>query len=182
MPGLGGKVIAKAGGNAVLVAGGEIYTNLERGVIDATEWIGPYHDYLMGFYKAAKYYYYPGWHETGTILEITANLKAFNALPKDLQAIVQGACARSNEWMLSEFEAKNNIYLRKLIDEENVQLKAYPESVLKKFKEYSLEVVEDAASKDAMSRKAYDSFLKFQKNAYAWSKLTEEPYQKMKYL
>ena len=103
-------------------------------------------------------------------------------MPKDLQAIVEAACAKSNVWMLSEFEAKNNLYLRKLIDEENVQLKAYPESVLKKLKEYSVEVVEDAASKDAMSRKAYDSFLKFQKNAYAWSKLTEEPYQKMKYL
>jgi len=182
MPGLGGKVIAKAGASAILVAGGEIYTNLERGVIDATEWIGPYHDYLMGFYKAAKYYYYPGWHETGTILEITANLKAFNALPKDLQAIVEAACAKSNVWMLSEFEAKNNQYLRKLIDEENVQLRAYPESVLKQLKKHSLEVVEEYADKDAGSKKAYDSFLKFQKNVFAWSKLTEEPYQQLKYL
>jgi len=77
IPGLGGKVLAKAGGNAILVAGGEIYTNLDRGVIDATEWVGPYHDLKMGFYKVAKYYYYPGWHEPGTTLEAMVNIGAY---------------------------------------------------------------------------------------------------------
>ena len=182
MPGLGGKVLAKAGGNAVLVAGGEIYTNLDRGVIDATEWIGPYHDLKMGFYKAAKYYYYPGWHETGTPLEAMVNLKAFNSLPADLQAIVETACYRANVWMLSEFEAKNNEALRELIDVHKVQLREFPEAVLKQLKKYSLEVLDEVASKDPMSRKAYDSYLKFQKNIFEWNKLTEEPYQKLKYL
>ncbi len=182
MPGLGGKIIAKAGANAVLVSGGEIYTNLERGVIDATEWIGPYHDYLMGFYKAAEYYYYPGWHETGTPLEAIVNLDAFNSLSKDLQVIVETACARANVWMLSEFEAKNNQYLRKLIDEEGVKLREYPEAVLKQLKKYSFEVLNEVADKDPMSRKAYDAYQKFQKNIFAWNKLTEEPYQKLKYL
>jgi len=75
IPGLGGKVVAKAGGTVVLTAGGEIFTNLERGVIDATEWVGPYHDLRLGLYQAAKYYYYPGWHEPGTTLEVMFNKK-----------------------------------------------------------------------------------------------------------
>jgi len=182
IPGLGGKVLAKAGGNAVLVAGGEIYTNLDRGVIDATEWVGPYHDLKMGFYKAAKYYYYPGWHENGTALECMVNQNAWNSLPDDLKAIVETATYRVNMWMLSEFEAKNNDALQTLINEHNVQLKEFPEEVLKGLKKLSKEVLEEVAASDPMSKKAYDSFLAFQKNIYAWNKITEEPYQKMKYI
>jgi TRAP-type mannitol/chloroaromatic compound transport system substrate-binding protein len=182
IPGLGGKVLAKAGGNAVLVAGGEIYTNLDRGVIDATEWVGPYHDLKMGFYKAAKYYYYPGWHEPGSGLEMMVNLDAWNSLPDDLKAIVETAAYRSNIWMLSEFEAKNNDALKILVNEHKVKLRKFPKSVLKGLKKLSKEVLEEVAASDAMSRKVYDSFLEFQKNIYAWNKLTEEPYQEMKYL
>ena len=182
IPGLGGKVVAKAGGTVVLTPGGEIFTNLERGVIDATEWVGPYHDLRLGLYQAAKYYYYPGWHECGTPLEMTVNLDAWNALPKDLQAIVEGACARGNVWMLSEFEAKNNASLKELIDVHKVELRAYPDDVLKQLKKYALEVVEEVAAADPMSKKAYDAYLEFQKDIYAWNKITEEPYQKLKYL
>jgi TRAP-type mannitol/chloroaromatic compound transport system substrate-binding protein len=92
IPGLGGKVLAKAGGTVVLLPGGEIFTSLERGVIDATEWVGPLHDLRMGFYQAAKYYYYPGWHEPGTYLEYFFNKKAYESLPKDLQHIIDAAC------------------------------------------------------------------------------------------
>jgi len=182
IPGLGGKVLAKAGGNAVLVAGGEIFTNLDRGVIDATEWVGPYHDLKLGFHKAAKYYYYPGWHELGTTLEAMVNLDAWNSLPDDLKAIVETATYRSNMWMLSEFEAKNNAALRELVDVHKVQLKQFPEDVLKGLKKLSREVLEEVAASDAMSKKVYDSFLAFQKNIYEWNKITEEPYQKLKYL
>ncbi len=182
IPGLGGKVIAKAGGNAVLVAGGEIYTNLDRGVIDATEWVGPYHDLKMGFYKAAKYYYYPGWHEPGTALEAIVNKKAWDSLPKDLQAIVDAAAYKSNMWMISEFESKNNAALVELIEKHHVKLRQFPEEVLKSLKKLSKEVLNDLAAKDPMSKKVYEHFLKFQKNIYAWNKLTEEQYQKFKYL
>ena len=182
IPGLGGKVLAKAGGNAVLVAGGEIYTNLDRGVIDATEWVGPYHDLKMGFYKAAKYYYYPGWHECGTGLEAMVNLNAWNTLPDDLKAIVDAAAYKCNMWMLSEFEAKNNGALQELVKKHNVQLRQFPEEVLKQLKKLSLEVLEEVAASDPMSRKAYDSFLSFQKNIFDWNKVTEEVYHKLKYL
>jgi TRAP-type mannitol/chloroaromatic compound transport system substrate-binding protein len=176
IPGLGGKVIAKAGGAAVLSAGGEIYTNLERGVIDATEWVGPYHDYLMGFYKAAKYYYYPAWHEPGSVLEIFINKKAFEKLPEDLKKVIKASAAKSNVWMLSEFESKNNTYLQKLLKEEKVNLKRFPDEVLKTFKKYSKEVIEEVISKDPMSKKVFQSFSSFQKDISQWAKVSEEAY------
>lgn len=174
MPGLGGKVLAKAGGTVVLSPGTELYTNLERGVIDATEWIGPYHDYLMGFYNVAKYYYYPGWHEPGPILELIINKSKFEALPLDLQEIIRSAMYRFNAWTLGEFEAKNNLYLRKLIEEEGVILSKYPEDVLKKLKEYALEVMTEVTDKDPASKKIYESFLAFKKDMSAWSSVTEK--------
>ncbi|UOD33869.1 TRAP transporter substrate-binding protein DctP [Deferribacteraceae bacterium V6Fe1] len=181
IPGLGGKVISKAGGSAVLSAGGEIYTNLERGVIDATEWVGPYHDYKMGFYKVAKFYYYPGWHEPGTAIEMFVNKKAYESLPKDLQQIVAAAAAKSNEWMLAEFEAQNNFYLNKLLTEHNVKLKKFPKEVLLKFKEYTKEVLDDVTSKDPMSKKVYENYSKFQKMIMDWDKLSEVAYSEIMY-
>ena len=134
IPGLGGKVIAKAGGSAILSAGGEIYTNLERGVIDATEWIGPFHDYLMGFHRIAKYCYYPGWHEPGTTIEMFVNKGAYEKLPAELQHIIQAAAAKSNLWVLSEFESKNREYLQKLRAESHVKFIKFPHDVLLAFK------------------------------------------------
>ncbi len=176
IPGLGGKVLAKAGGTAVLSAGGEIYTNLERGVIDATEWVGPYNDYKMGFYKVAKYYYYPGWHEPGTVLETFVNKKAFEELPKDLQEIVTTAAMACNLWMLCESETKNNFYLDKLVKEEGVQLRAFPPDVIKALRKYSDEVLAEVAASDPMSKKVYESFRKFQKQYNAWGKISEVAY------
>ena len=181
IPGLAGKVLAKAGGSAILMAGGDIYTNLERGVIDATEWVGPFHDLKLGFYKAAKYYYYPGWHELGTAFELIVNKDAWNTLPDDLKAIVEAAAYKSNMWMLPEFEAKNNAALRELIDVHNVQLKEFPKEVVKELRKLSTEVLEEQAAADPMFKKVYDAFLAFQKNIHAWNKLTEEPYQQLKY-
>jgi TRAP-type mannitol/chloroaromatic compound transport system substrate-binding protein len=176
MPGLGGKVISKAGGSAVLSAGGEIYTNLERGVIDATEWIGPYHDYLMGFYKAAKYYYYPGWHEPGTLIELIVNKQAFESLPADLQAIVRTAAARATVWALAEFESKNNAYLQKMITEHGVELKQFSDPILKTLRQYSQEVVEEVIASDTMSKKIYTSFDTFRKNVSGWANVSEKIY------
>ena len=176
IPGLGGKVIAKAGGSAILSAGGEIYTNLERGVIDATEWVGPYHDYLMGFHKIAKYYYYPGWHEPGSAVELTVNKTAFEGLPENLQEIIRSAAYRANLWMLSTFEAKNNEYLQKILDEKGVEVRKFPDSVLDTLKKYSQEVIEELTSSDAMSKKVYDSFFTFRKNIKKWSDISERIY------
>jgi len=173
IPGLGGKVLAKAGGTAILSAGGEIYTNLERGVIDATEWVGPYNDYKMGFYKVAKYYYYPGWHEPGTVLETFVNKQAYEALPKDLQEIIKAAAMATNLAVLNESEAENNFYLNKLIKEEGVVLKKFPDDLLKKLHGFALEVLDEVAAKDPMSKKVYESFLKFKKQYQDWDQISE---------
>lgn len=161
IPGLGGKVITKAGGTSVTVPAAEIYSNLERGVIDATEWVGPYHDYILGLYKAAKFYYYPGWHEPGTVIEAFINKKAWNSLPADLKAIVRAACAESNAWMVAEFDAKNNFYLNKLKKEHGVKVLKFPDDVMKELKKYSEEVVEEIASKDPMSKKIWADYKNF---------------------
>lgn len=173
IPGLGGKVLNKAGGSAITVAGGEIYTNLERGNIDATEWIGPYHDYKMGFHKVAKYYYYPGWHEPGTTLEMFVNKEAYEELPKDLQKMVETVTLKYNHLVLSEFEAKNNAFLEKMTTEEGVELREFPSAVLKKLKKHATEVVEELIAEDEFGQRVYDSFKKFKSEITEWNKTTE---------
>lgn len=176
IPGLGGKVLNQAGGTAITVAGGEIYTNLERGVIDATEWIGPFHDYLMGFYRVANYYYYPGWHEPGPVLELIVNKKKLESLPKDLQAIIRTAAMRSNVWMVAEFDAKNNFYLKKLVEEENVTLKAFPEEVLSGLRKFTEQTLIALTERDPPSKKVYEHYQKFRRNIDNWSRISEGTY------
>lgn len=176
MPGLGGKVVTKAGGTSVLVAGGELFTNLERGVIDATEWIGPYHDYLMGFHKVAKYYYYPGWHEPGTIMEVIMNKGKFLELPKDLQAIVKAGTYQANHWVLSEFEAKNSIYLKKLQEESSVDVRPFPDEVLTKLKVIADEVIMELVESDPTSKRVFEHYNNFKSSIADWSAMSEKTY------
>ena len=176
IPGLGGEVLQRAGGTPVTIPGGELFTALQSGTIDATEWVGPYNDLAFGFYKVAKYYYYPGWHEPGTTMECMINKKAFNALPKDLQAIVLNACKAANMDMLAEFTARNNQALETLVDKHNVQLKALPDPVLKKLHELSNAVVLELADKDPMAKKIYQSFSQFRKQVIGWEKVSEQAY------
>lgn len=176
IPGLGGKVIAKAGVNPVLLAGGEIYTALERGTIDATEWVGPYHDERLGLYRAAKYYYSPGWHEPGPVLELTVNKAAWESLPKEYQLILEKAAAASNISMLSEFEAKNLQALRTLQEKYKVQVRRFPEEVLRELRKMTKDVLDEEASKDAEFKRVYDAYSAFQSTHRDWSELSEVAY------
>jgi TRAP-type mannitol/chloroaromatic compound transport system substrate-binding protein len=176
IPGLGGKVIAKAGGTVVLTPGGEIFTNLERGVIDATEWVGPLHDLRLGLHQAAKFYYYPGWHEPGTYLEYFFNKKVFDGLPKDLKAIVDAACMENELWVLNQFDAQNGSALQELITKHKVQLIRFPDEVLKALSKMSDEVLVEEASKSAIAKKVNESFKKFQKIVGTWGTISEKAY------
>ena len=178
MPGLGGKVISEVGATAILSPGSEIYTNLERGVIDATEWVGPYHDHLMGFHKIAKYYYYPGWHEPGTELELFINKKAWDSLDAELQAIVRAAAQRSAHWVQAEVDAKNSVYLDKLVSEHGTQLKPLPADVLATLKATTDAVLSDLAKGDPAIKKVYDSYQAFRAQIARWTRVSEQAYYK----
>ncbi len=176
MPGLGGKVLAKAGGVPVLLAGGEIYTALERGTIDATEWVGPYHDERLGLNRAAKYYYYPGWHEPGSELEILVNKKAYDSLPADLQKIVETSARANSLWMTAQFEALN-IKSLNVLQDKNVTTLKFPDDVIRELRKLSDEVYEEQAAKDPQFKKIYDAFNDYRTKSQAWNKISEAAYQ-----
>ncbi len=176
MPGLGGDVLTAIGAVPKLLPGGEIFTSLESGAIDATEWVGPYNDLAFGFYKAAKYYYYPGWHEPGTALETFVNKTAYDALPARLQSAVAIAAQAANMDMLSEFNARNGDALATLVNEHNVQLRRFPDEVLSKLRETSEQVVGDVAAQDAASQKVHSAFSAFREKVSGWTELSELGY------
>ena len=176
IPGLGGEVLRRAGGTPVGMPGTEIFTSLESGVIDATEWVGPWNDMAKGLYKVAKYYYYPGWHEPGTTMECMINQAAFETLPSDLQSIVLTACKAVNLDMISEFTARNNQALQTLVNEHNVDLREFPKPVLDKLRSISVEVVEELARENEQAARVYQSYRQFQQQVVAWHDISERAY------
>jgi TRAP-type mannitol/chloroaromatic compound transport system substrate-binding protein len=181
IPGLGGQVVSKLGGSVVLMPGGEIFAALERGVIDASEWIGPHDDLKLGLQNTARYYYYPGWHEPGTTLEFTFNKKAYDALPTDLKRIVDHAAAATWAYTIPEWEVKNAIALEKLRSEykSKVEILALPGPTLRDLKKVSAEVVRQEADKSPMAKRVYASFTKFQAQQSAWGQISEGAYQRL---
>jgi TRAP-type mannitol/chloroaromatic compound transport system substrate-binding protein len=176
IPGLGGKVLAKAGGTPVLLAGGEIYTALERGTIDAVEWVGPFHDERLGLYRAARYYYYPGWHEPGTTLELIVNKQALESLPADLQKIIEISAMALNQWMYAQFEGLNIQSLRNLAAKPNVEILPFPQEVLSELRRLTLETLAEEAAKDPKFDKIYQAFTAFQADHDAWVKVADRAY------
>ncbi len=176
IPGLGGEVLKRLGGTPVNLPGGELFTALQSGAIDATEWAGPYNDLAFGLYKAAKYYYYPGWHEPGTTLEAIINKAAFEALPQDLRAVVLNACKVVNLDLLAEYAARNPAALETLRSKLGVQLRRFPDDVLQELRRISVEVVAELAEQNDFSRRVYASYNAFYKTAVDWSALSELAY------
>ncbi|MEO0392704.1 MAG: TRAP transporter substrate-binding protein [Pseudomonadota bacterium] len=176
MPGLGGEVIKAAGATVVNLPGGELLAAMQTGAIDAMEWVGPYNDLAFGIYKVAQYYYYPGWHEPATTLDCFVNLEKFNALPDDLKAIVTAANTVANQMVLSEFMARNNDSLQKLINEHNVDARPYPDSLLEELGRISGELMTEFMNQDPLSKKVGSSIVNFRKGALAWTKFSEQTF------
>jgi TRAP-type mannitol/chloroaromatic compound transport system substrate-binding protein len=178
IPGLGGQVVAKAGGTVVLTPAAEVYAALERGVIDASEWVGPHDDMKLGLHTTARYYYYPGWHEPGSTLEFVFNKKAYGSLPIDLQRTVDHAVSAGSVYGLMEYEAKNVIALEKLKTEykDRVEIRQLPAPVLRDLKKLAAEVVKQESETSPMAKKVYASFTKFQKELRGWSHISEGAY------
>jgi len=179
--GQGGKVYAKAGGTAVLTPGADIYAALERGVIDACEWIGPHEDMKLGLHNTARYYYYPGWHEPGNTTEFGFNKKAYEALPVDLRRTLDHAAAAVQVYGLTDYHAKNAIALERLKKEfkGKVEVLPLPTPVLRDLKKLSAEVVKEESEKTPMARKVHASFTKFQALVGPWDHVAEGAYHQL---
>ncbi len=167
IPGLGGEVFAKMGVNPILLPAGEIYTSLERGVIDATEWVGPALDIKMGFYKVAPYYY-SGWHEPGSILELTFNKYSWSKLAFEHQSIIEVASSEMNANMTYEFHAQNIVALQKL-KELDVTLLQFPKDVTNAGKKALKEVIEELSAKNKDFEHVYSSIKKHLQLSKEWS-------------
>jgi len=175
IPGVGGEVFKRAGGNPVNIPGGELYTAMQTGTIDAVEWVGPYNDLAFGFQQVAKYYYYPGWHEPGSMLELLVNDDAWESLPSDLQTIIETAAKAVNQDLLDEYTASNNKALKELIETHGVELRKLPEEVILEFKRISDEIIEESLE-DETTRRVHASFMGFLEEVSEYHSIAEDAF------
>lgn len=177
IPGLGGEALRKLGATIVNLPVGEIFGALQSGAIDATEWVGPWQDLAAGFYKVAKYYYWPGMHEPATLNEITVNKAKFDALPKDVQQIFAWGCGDEHSQLTAENDASNSGALEVLIKQHNVQLKKLPDEFIKAYGKAVGEVMKEMRdSGDDITKKTLDSYYKFQREQMAWTRIGLQEY------
>jgi len=170
--GFAGRIMAKLGLVAQQLAGGDIYAALEKGTLDACEWVGPYDDEKLGFHKVARYYYYPGWWEGGPMLHNFINLARWNALPKSYQSIVNSASHVANTWMQAKYDAGNPAALKRLIAG-GAQLRAFPQSVMDASYKAANELYAEISTSNADFKKVYDSVVAFRNDGYLWWQVAE---------
>ena len=173
IPGLGGEILRRAGGTPTNIPGAELFTALQTGTIDATEWVGPYNDLAFGLFRAAKYYYFPGWHETGSGLECMINEEAWNSLPEDLQAIVRIACQAATLDSLSDFTYNNGVALKKLLEEHKVQIRRFPDEVLSRLSTISAELMLEMAGENELMGRIYASFQAYTDIVRPWTAISD---------
>ncbi|MEA5500472.1 TRAP transporter substrate-binding protein [Limnoraphis robusta] len=175
IPGLGGEVLSRLGVNVQVLPGGEIFLALDRGAIDAAEWVGPFDDEKLGLNKAAKFYYYPGWWEPGSTFDLQINLTAWNKLPKEYQEIVKAASIQANMECLAIYDTENPIALKRMI-EGGTQLKAFSSEIMTAAQQQAFAIYEENASKDATFKTVYEQWKKFRESIYPWSAVSELAY------
>jgi TRAP-type mannitol/chloroaromatic compound transport system substrate-binding protein len=180
IPGLGGQVMGKLGVTVQTLPGGEIFQALQTGAIDAAEWVGPYDDEKLGLNKVAQFYYYPGWWEPGTTLEVQINLNEWKKLPPEYQAAIETAAHEANMITLSRYESQNNEALQRLI-QSGVQLRRYSDEIMTAAEQASLGLYDEFAAKDADFKSVFDEWKQFRNRVYAWNKLNEGSFEQFTY-
>ena len=173
--GLGGEVLAKLGVVAQQIAGGDIYPALERGAIDAAEWVGPYDDEKLGFHKVARNYYYPGWWEGGPQLSVVVNLKKWAELPKPYQSAFEAGCAEANIHMLARYDAKNPAALRRLVAG-GARLRTFPRPVMEAARNVANQLYAELAQKSAHFKRIYGAWNHFRGEQFLWFRVAEASY------
>jgi TRAP-type mannitol/chloroaromatic compound transport system substrate-binding protein len=171
--GMAGKIMEKLGVVPQLIAGGDIYPALEKGTIDAAEWVGPYDDEKLGFNKIAKYYYYPGWWEGGPQLDGFFNIGEWNKLPKEYQNILEAACWEANTWMVAKYDAVNPAALKRLVGS-GTQLRRFSNDLMVAAYKASLEVYKELEEKSPAFKKIYASMVKFREDELVWFQVAEK--------
>ncbi len=178
IPGLAGEVFSKLGVNVTNIPAGELYTSLDRGTIDALEWVGPGMDIKMGFHKIAPYYY-TGWHEPASEMQFLINKRAFKKLPKDLQQILLTAIkAVSADMFYENFDASAKAWAKMKKEFPNIKVKTFPKPVLEAMKKATDEVLDNYAKKDPLFKEILDSQRTYMKKAREWTKISEYDYIK----
>jgi TRAP-type mannitol/chloroaromatic compound transport system substrate-binding protein len=175
IPGIGGRVMSRLGTTVQVLPGGEIFPALERGAIDATEWVGPYDDEKLGFYKVAKYYYYPGWWEPGPNLSFYVNAQEWARLPSAYQSMVESACREAAVIMQARYDANNPSALKRLLAQ-GVQLRRFPDDILRAAEKESLAVLQEEADKDSAYRALFDTWKKVRSDSFEWFATAELAY------
>jgi TRAP-type mannitol/chloroaromatic compound transport system substrate-binding protein len=170
--GFAGKVIERMGGVPQNIPGGEIYTALEKGTIDAAEWVGPYDDLKLGFYKVAKNYHYPGWWEGGPQLDLFINTKAYDTLTPEYKAIIENAAAYAHTDMQAKYDARNPNALKQLVGS-GAKLVAFPKDVMEASFKESMALYSEISAKNPNWKKVYDDYAKFRADSNVWFRFTE---------
>ena len=170
--GFGGKVLSAIGGVPQNIPGGEIYQALEKGTIDATEWVGPYDDEKLGFVKVAKHYYYPGWWEGGPQLSLYVNQKAYDALPADYKAILASAASHAHIVMQAKYDAKNPAALKRLVSA-GAKLHQFDKSIMMAAYQAAMALYDDLSTKNPAWKKVYTDYAAFRDEQHLWFRFTE---------
>jgi len=179
IPGLAGEVMAKLGVNVVNIPAGELYTSLDRGTIDALEWVGPGMDIKMGFYKVAKYYY-TGWHEPGSEMQFLVNKKAFDSLPDEYKTMLITAMkAVTLDMYIENFAQSVDAWDKMKKEHPEIEVKTFPLPVMKALKSATDEVFNEYASKNAKFKEIWEDYKAYMKKARAWSMMSQYYYLKM---